>query len=907
MNLKTNFRNLAPYVAGILIFLITVFVYFNPLWQGKKVKQHDKMTFEGASKEVVDYRNTHNGKEALWTNSMFGGMPAYQISVAKKENLIRYVDSYIFRLSLPRPADYAFLYMVGFFLLLLVLGVDPWLSIVGALAFGFSSYFYIILQAGHNSKAHAIGYMAPTLAFVIYTFKSRKYLLGGVLFSLFMALELYTNHPQITFYLMFIVLAYGAAELFGAIKEKQFAHFGKAVAVLSLGLLLALAVNTGNYWTTMEYSPYTIRGKSELTFDKHTKSSGLDKDYATQWSYGKGETFTLLIPDTKGGASVAIEDYAPKDFKDFKGQYKQYIAGYGSYWGDQPMTSGPVYVGAIVMFFFILGLFIVEGRFKWALLAVTIISIMLSWGHNLMWFSDIFFDYFPGYNKFRTVSMILVIAELTTVLLAFLTLNKILKEPHIIKEKSTGFYISLALTAGISLLFYLMPETFFSFLNQSDQMQLTSAQNSNPQQAAAYQAMFSELSQLRVDIFKSDSIRSFIFILLAAALVWVYSIKKFNKAIIYVGLGVLILFDMVSVDRRYLNTSHYERESKAKVPYRATAADMQIGQDKELDYRVFNTTLSTFNDASTSYFHKSIGGYHGAKLRRYQDLIEHHLSAGNLEVLNMLNTKYFIVGDQGQTPQAQLNPNRLGNAWFAKRVKFVSNADQEIIHLGKVLQLKAIANIDDYNIYGRDFNVIDTMLISTPIIIGENTKLNLSRLVIPNRGTFVLGNDPQNTDSNFIDLSRMPGASSLAKKQFEASVIFDFKAKDIAVVNNKFKAYFDENKFNYLPSATINLTEYEPNYLKYITHAQDPQLAVFSEIYYDKGWNAFVDGKAANYIQADYVLRSMVVPAGDHTIEFKFEPKSYYYGTKITFAASLLLLLLVAGVVFMEFKGKKKE
>lgn len=906
MNLKLNFKNFAPYVAGVLIFLITVFVYFNPLWQGKKVKQHDKMTFEGMSKEVVDYRNSHDGEEALWTNSMFGGMPAYQISVAKKHNLIRYIDSYLFRLSLPRPADYAFLYMVGFFLLLLVLGVDPWLSIIGALAFGFSSYFYIILQAGHNSKAHAIGYMAPTLAFVIYTFKSRKYLLGGTLFSLFMALELYTNHPQIAYYLMFIVLAYGAAELFGAIKEKQIAHFAKAVGVLAIGLILAIAVNTDNYWTTLEYSPYTIRGKSELTFDKHTKSSGLDKDYATQWSYGKGETFTLLIPDTKGGASVAIKDYAPKDFKDFKGEYKQYIAGYGSYWGDQPMTSGPVYVGAIVMFFFVLGLFIVEGRFKWALLAITIISIMLSWGHNLMWFSDIFFDYVPGYNKFRTVSMILVIAELTTALLAFLALNKILKQPQILKEKSIGFYIAFALTAGISLVFYLAPETFFNFLNQRDQMQLLSAQQGNPQQAAAYQAMFNEISALRVDIFKSDSIRSFIFILLAAALIWVYSIKKFNKAIIYVGLGVLILFDMVSVDKRYLNDSHYEKAAKAKVPYIASPANIQIAQDKELNYRVFNSTISTFNDASTSYFHKSIGGYHGAKLRRYQDLIEHHLSVGNMEVLDMLNTKYFIVGEQGQTPQAQINPNRLGNAWFVKRIQFVPNADQEIIHLGKVLILKAIANIDNLSIYGRPLNNIDTILMSSPIYIGES-QLNLGRINIAGNGVYILGNDPQNTDSNFIDLSRIPGGNLLAKKQFEANVVFDFKAKDVAVVNHKFKTYFDENKFNYLPSATINLTEYEPNYLKYATHAQDPQLAVFSEIYYAKGWNAFIDGKAAKYIQADYVLRSMVVPAGDHTIEFKFEPKSYYYGTKITFASSLILLLLVGGVVFLEFKGKKKE
>ncbi len=905
MNIKLNYKKLAPYVAGILIFLITVFIYFGPLWQGKQVNQHDKKTFEGMSKEIVDFRNK-TGEEALWTNSMFGGMPAYQISVAKKENLIRYIDEYIFRLHLPRPADYAFLYMVGFFLLLLILGVDPWLSIIGALAFGFSSYFYIILQAGHNSKAHAIGYMAPTLAFIIYTFKSRKYLLGGSLFSLFMALELYTNHPQITYYLMFIVLAYGIAEFFGALKEKQLIHFGKAVGVLVIGLILAIAVNTENYWTTLEYSPYTIRGKSELSFNKHTKSSGLDKDYATQWSYGIDETFTLLIPNANGGASVPIDKYAPKQFNDFKGQYKQYIGGYGSYFGTQPMTSGPVYVGAIVMFFFILGLFIIKGRFKWALLGITIISIMLSWGHNLMWFTDIFFNYFPGYNKFRTVSMILVITELTTVLLAFLALNKILKNPKIINENKIGFYVALASTAGISLLFYIMPETFFSFLNQQDQSQLISAQQNNPQQAAAYQAMFNEIAQLRINIFKADSIRSFIFVILAAALIWVYSIKKFNKAIVYVGLGILILFDMVGVDRRYLNDNHYERKPRKQVPYRITPADIQILNDKELDYRVYNTTVSPFNDASTSYYHKSIGGYHGAKLRRYQDLIEHHLSVGNMEVLNMLNTKYFIVGGQGQAPTAQKNPNRLGNAWFAKRIQFVPNADQEIIHLGKVIQLKALGNIDNLSVYGRKLKNIDTVLITSPIKIGDNSSLNLSRLPIGENGVYILGNDPQNNDSNFIDISEIPGGNLLGKKLFETKVIFNFKAKDIAVVNDKFKSYFDNNKFNYLPSATINLTEYEPNHLKYATHAQSPQLAVFSEIYYDKGWNAYIDGKPAEYIQADYVLRSMVIPAGDHIVEFKFEPKSYYYGTKITFASSLILILLVGGVLFFEIKGKKK-
>ncbi len=906
MKTKIDYKSYLPYLSGIIIFFITILLYFGPLWSGKQVRQHDNKTFLGMSKEVVDYRNSHDGKEALWTNSMFGGMPAYQISVAKKENVLRYIDKYIFRLDLPRPADYAFLYMLGFFILLLVLGVDPWLSIIGALAFGFSSYFYIILQAGHNSKAHAIGYMAPTLAFVIYTFKSRKYLFGGIMFSLFMALELYSNHPQITYYLMFIVLAYGAAELYGAIKEKQLIHFAKTVGVLTIGLILALLVNMDNYWTTYEYSPYTIRGKSELTFNKHTLSGGLDKDYATQWSYGLGETFTLMIPNVKGGASVPIQSYAPEALKKANPQFIRNLAQFGSYWGNQPMTSGPVYAGAIVTFFFILGLFIVEGRFKWALFVVTLISIFLSWGHNWMAFTNIFFNYFPEYDKFRTVSMILVIAELTMVVLAFLALNKILQKPSIIKEKAFGFYFALASTAGIALLFYLSPQTFFSFLSGRDLAQLADIQHQYPQQAQIYQELFNNLADVRIAIFKADSLRSFIYIILAAVLIKAYSIKPFNKAILFLGLGVLILFDMVGVDRRYLNDTSYERKSTARIPYQATAADIKIDKDKELDYRVYNTTVSPFNDASTSYYHKSIGGYHGAKLRRYQDLIENHLSVGNMQVMDMLNTKYFIVGERGHAPEAQLNPGRLGNAWFVKRIEWVPSADQEIIHLGKVIKLTALGDISNISIYGRPLHSTDTILATKALHLSNGQNITLSRLPLQDNISYIIGNDPTNTDSNFIDISQLPGGKYLAKKQFKAKVIFDFNARDVAVINNKFQSYFKGNKFNYLPSARIALVKYEPNYLKYASHAKAPQLAVFSEIYYDKGWDVFIDGKPAKYIQADYVLRSMLVPAGNHIIEWKFEPKSYYYGKRITLVSSIVLLLLAVGALMCAFKSKLK-
>ncbi len=910
MNKKIDFQKFMPYIAAVVVFFIIVLIYFGPLWQGKQVEQHDVKTFLGMSKEVVDYREA-TGDEALWTNSMFGGMPAYQISVAKNENLIRYIDKYIFRLTLPRPADYVFLYMIGFFILLLVLGVDPWLSIVGAIAFALSSYFFIILGAGHNSKAHAIGYMAPTLALIIYTFKSRKYLVGGAFFSLFMALELYSNHPQITFYLMFIVLAYGAAELWGAIKEKQLPHFAKSVGVLVVGLILAITVNSSNYWTTLEYSPYTIRGKSELSFDKDIKSDGLDRDYATQWSYGKMETFTLMIPSANGGGSIAIKDYSKKSLKEADSRFRENIGNMGSYWGNQPMTSGPVYVGAIVVFLFILGLFIVKGRFKWALLVVTVISIFLSWGHNLMWFTDLFFDYFPGYNKFRTVSMILVITQLTTVVLTFLAVNEIVKRPEIIKENALGLYIAFGSTAGLSLLFYLAPEMFFDFLSNRDHSQLADLQIQYPEQAIVYQELFNDLIKVRINIFKSDSIRSFAFILFAAGLIKIYSIKTFNKGILIAGLGVLILMDLASVDSRFLNDDNYERKTRKNIPYAATPANLQILQDKELDYRVFNTTLSAFNDASTSYYHKSIGGYHGAKLRRYQDIIEHHLAVGNMEVLNMLNTKYFIVGGQGSAPSAQMNPGRIGNAWFVKNIKWVANPDQEIIHLGKVIQLKALGDISNISVYGRALKQTDTILFTSNLTVksidGSSQNLGLSRLPLEAGITYILGNNPNNMDSNFIDISRIQGGQFLAAQQFEATVIYEFSPRNTAIIDKRFKSYFEDNKFNYLPSSKIQLVEYQPNYLKYATHAESNQLAVFSEIYYDKGWDVYIDGEKAEYIRADYVLRSMIIPAGDHMVEFKFEPQSYYIGRKITFASSLTLLLVVIGAIVFEFRRKPEE
>jgi hypothetical protein len=456
---KISLKGIIPYIAAIVIFIIISLVYLSPLLEGKKLKQDDIIRHKGMSKEVVDFREK-TGEEALWTNSMFSGMPAYQISVKYKGNLVRYVDR-IFKLGLPHPASLVFLYMIGFFILLMVLKVDPWLSIAGAIAFGFSSYFFIIIEAGHNSKAHAIGYLAPVLAGIILTYRG-KYIAGGLLTLLFLALEIKAGHPQISYYLMLLLIVFGIAQLIEAIKTKNYLPFVKSTAVVIIAGLIAVLTNITSLWATYEYGKYTIRGKSELTTEQENRTSGLDKDYATQWSYGIGETWSLLVPNINGGASrpIGLNENA---LDKVNPQFKEYVANTSQYFGNQPFTSGPVYAGAIIIFLFIYGLFIIRGPMKWWLLVGTILSIMLAWGKNFMPLTDFFLEYFPGYNKFRAVSMTLVIAELTIPILAFITLNKVLTDQSYFKRKLNffnypvnPFYLSLIITAGISLLFALI-------------------------------------------------------------------------------------------------------------------------------------------------------------------------------------------------------------------------------------------------------------------------------------------------------------------------------------------------------------------------------------------------------------------------------------------------------------------
>ena len=827
--MKNNlFKKSVPYLAALFIFLAITVVYFSPMFEGQRLRQHDISMYKGMSKEIVDFR-AKTGEEPLWTNSMFGGMPAWQISVQYKSNLFRYIDR-IIRLGLPPSASYVFLYFLGFFILLLVLRVDPWLSIVGAVAFALSSYFFIILGAGHTSKAHAIGYMAPVLAGIILTYRGKLWS-GGLLTAVALTLEIIAGHLQITYYLLLLVLVYGVYQLIKSWQEKRMAYFWKATAVLFGAAALAVAINITPLWGTAQYGKYTMRGKPVLTKEKQNKSGGLDRDYITAWSYGIGETWSLMIPDVKGGASGYI-GYDNNALDKADPRYRKVIAQQNAYWGDQPGTSGPVYVGAIMVFLFVLGLFILDDKLKWALLAATLMAVVFSWGKNFMDFTNLLIDYLPGYNKFRAVSMILVIAELTIPLLGVLTLNKLLKEPGLLLKKKKAFYISLGLTAGVAVLFYLFPDTFFSFFSRFEQQQFARLRmNNNAAQVAVFT---NSLKAVRIAIFRADVLRSLFFILAAAALMFLYAKQKLNKGWFVVILGLLILVDLAGVDRRYLNNKNFEPVRLAEKPFRETIADRYIFRDKSPDFRVLDLTKNVFNDASTSYFHFSVGGYHGAKLQRYQDLIDEYLmneindlrkvfsskptpdkveaALQREQVLNMLNTKYIIYN-----PKAEpiLNTYAFGNAWPVQTVKMVNNADEAIAALGKV----------------------------------------------------------------------------------------DLRAT--AVVDKQFFALLPQKQFPLDASAQVKLLHYAPNDLKYHFRSKAKQLVVFSEIYYPKGWEAFVDGKRVPYFRADYLLRAMVVPAGQHTIEFKFEPKVWFIGEKISLISSVLLLLLIAGWIYFEWKKPK--
>lgn len=658
----------------VVAFALITMVYFSPVLQGKRLKQHDIEMYKGMSQEIVDFK-AKTGEQSLWTNSMFGGMPAWNIGVPQNSNLMTYVNR-LFTVGFPHPIGAVFISMLGFFILLLVLDCSIWISFIGALAYGFTSYLFIVIGAGHNSKAVAMAYMAPVIAGILLTYKG-KYLWGAVLTAIALALEIRAGHLQITYYLLLIVVCIIIAELIETIKEKNYPHFFKASGILVGVAIVAILTCSTTLYANYEFGKETMRGKPVLTKNVTNQTKGLDRDYVTQWSYGIGETWSLMIPNAKGGASGYIGNNNPALDK-CDPRFRSTIAQQNAYWGDQPGTSGPVYVGAIVCFLFVLGLFIVKGKYKWVLLAATILSVLLSWGKNFMGFTDFFLDYIPGYNKFRAVSMTLVIAEVCMPLLAFLALAEIFKNPEYVKQNKKYLYISLGITGGLCLLFYALPQTFFSFLSQMEAVSFKELQSGSD--GAIYTTFANELEKARVAIFRHDAIRSFLYIYIAGIVILLTVSEKMNKKYMFPILALLVLVDMFTIDKRYLNNDNFIDKRKADKPFVMSEVDKQILQDKDLDYRVINLTVSTFNDASTSYFHKSIGGYSGAKLRRYQDIIDHYLSKRDLnywKVLNMLNTKYIIY-PKDNAKMVSKNYEALGNAWIASDIKWVATPNEEI-------------------------------------------------------------------------------------------------------------------------------------------------------------------------------------------------------------------------------------
>jgi hypothetical protein len=818
MQLKDKIKPLLPHLIAVIIFTVISFAYFYPVLEGKVLKANDSTVSNINSKEIQDFR-IKNDREPLWTNSIFGGMPAYLISTRYPGNLMKQVDAFLRTYGM--PVSVMFLSMAGFYILLLVFGVSPWLAIAGAIAYSLSSFFFQILGAGHNTQAIALAYMAPMIGAIYYTYRYNA--LKGALFTSFiLSLEIQANHPQITYYAMICLLIFGIVEFIYAIKNKTAIKFVKTSALLVIPFIIAIGINFASLYTTYEYGKYSIRGKSDLTHNNTDATSGLDKNYITFWSYGVDETFNLLIPNYKGGSSRPF-DRESETYKILAKNNNQEAANQlQKYWGTQPGTDGPHYVGAIIFFLFVLGLILIKGPEKWWLLAATVLSVMLAWGKNFMPLSNIFIDYFPGYNKFRAVTMTLVIAEFCIPLLGFLALRDIFNGSLQKKEIIRSLKIAAGITGGFILLVMILPGIAGSFLGQGEE--------SYPEWLKS--ALISD----RKDLLKSDSFRSLAFILLAVGIIFGYLYEKLKQGQAILIITILIIFDLWTVDKRYLNADRFERPSVISKSFSPSQADAMILADPS-HHRVLNIATSPFNDNSpTSYFHQSIGGYHGAKMERYQELIDTALSydinlimsigkkaksLGEFEsafngtsALNMLNTKYLIFN-----PDAPplINRNALGSAWFVEKPIIAENANMEI---------SLINNLD------------------------------------PSKEATI--------DKTFKD--------QIKKSSYPVSV------------NEK-----------------IDIVSYQPDELVYKYSAKEEKLAVFSEIYYPKGWKSYIDGKESNYFRTDYVLRGMVVPAGDHEVKFVFKPASYIVGNKISLASSILLILLFAGYFTAKLIVKSKS
>lgn len=725
----TALKKYLPDVLVVIIFAVISFAYFFPAdLDGRILYRHDSSAGRGAGQETAEYHE-RTGKVSRWSNATFSGMPTYQTAPSYQSVSVLNQAVKAYHLWLPENVWYVFAYLLGFYILLRAFDFRQSLAALGSIVWAFSSYFFIIIAAGHIWKVMALAYLPPMIAGIVLAYRG-KYLWGFIVTAIFAAFEVDANHVQMTYYYLFIILFMIIAYLVDAIRKKRMAQFVKATAVCAAGALIGILMNISNLYHTWQYAQESMRGKSELVKKDATNqtSSGLDRDYITQWSYGVDETWTLLVPNAKGGASIPLAANT-EAMKKADPNFMQIYQQLGQYWGDQPGTSGPVYVGAFVLMLFVLGLFIVKGPIKWALLAATILSILLSWGHNFMPFTNFFLDYIPMYSKFRTVASILVIAEFTIPLLAMMALKKIVDEPDLLTKKAKFVYISFGLTGGIALLFALMPTLFFSDFISSQELE---AFKSIP--AEYLSPLESNLRSIRESIFTADCWRSFWIIVIGTLLLFLYKFKKLKAEYMVGAIAILCLIDMWQVNKRYLNDEMFVEKSVREQAQPMTQTDRQILQDKSLDYRVLNLASNTFNENETSYYHKSIGGYHAAKLRRYQELIDAYISpemqkmmpaiakAGGdmtkvngdslFPVLNMLNAKYFIVPLQANQTVAIENPYVYGNAWFVDKVTYVKNANEELDTLGKLnLRHEAVADARFQSQLGESKNQDSTSIV----------------------------------------------------------------------------------------------------------------------------------------------------------------------------------------------------
>lgn len=801
-------KKFIPYIVAIAIFIIASLIYFYPVLKGQKIAQSDITQFQGMAKEISDFRADKN-TEPYWTGASFSGMPAYQISAYYPNDFVRVLDKAL--RFLPRPADYTFLYFLSFFILMLALKVKWRLAILGALSFGFSTYLIIIFVPGHNAKAHAIAYMPLVLAGVLWVFQ-KKYILGFFVTGLAMALEIYANHIQMTYYLGFCLLILGIVEFINAIKEKKIPTFIKQAVVILAAVILGIGANSSRLLAMKEYADYSTRGKSELTINadgtKKEATKGLDKEYITQFSYAKLETFNLFVPRFMGGGTVEelgknsnfyqlIEKRAGKKVAD---DYSKQVL---TYWGDQVIVEAPAYIGAVVFFLFFLGIFLVKGRLKQWLVAATIFSILLSWGRNFEGLTNFFIDYIPLYNKFRAVSSIQVIAELCVPILAVLALKEFFSADITEKKKRKSLEKAVYVFGGFIVFGFVLAQSFSTFEGLRD--------NNYNELPGLIDAVIAD----RKAMLLMDTLRSLALTLVAAATLWFFLKNKLKQQFVVILLTVFILVDLISVNKKYVNESDFKPARNVEKPFTATNADKLILQDKS-HFRVGNFSTDPMQDGSTSYFHQSIGGYHAAKMGRYQELFDHQIAKNNMEVLNMLNTKYLIIADKNGETQAQQNPDANGNVWFVEQVVLVNSANEEM-------------------------QALDSLKTKTTAVLDKSKLLE---------------------STNFS---------------------------------------FSKDK-----SALIKLIKYDVTELSYQSKSAKEQFAVFSEIYYKDGWNVYVDGKLTPYYRVNYVLRGMKIPAGNHKIEFKFEPQVIQKGGLLSLASYAILILVTIGWFFYDKKKKLK-